>query len=90
MQYITGTPMTLLRQTTGTSVALCPSGLNVIGGGFTTSVPPGSNGNAVDMQVFHSVNSGSTIWSVSAGNLAQGGDNRSLTLVAFAICATVR
>ena len=90
MQYITGTPLTLLKLTTGTAIATCPSGRNVIGGGFTATVPSGSSANPAFIQVFNSVNSGSTTWSVSATNAALGSGNRSLTLTAYAICAMVQ
>ena len=90
MQYITGTPLVLLKQTIGTAIATCPSGRSVLGGGFTATVPSGSSAIPAYMQAFDSVNSGSTIWSVSAANAAQGGGNRSLTLTAYAICAIVQ
>ena len=90
LQYIAGTPATLLKLTTGTAIAMCPSGRSVIGGGSTTGVPAGSNANPAYMQVFNSVNSGSTSWSVSGTNAESGGGNRSLTLTAYAICAIVQ
>jgi hypothetical protein len=90
LQYTTGTSLTLLKQTIGTTIATCSSGRSVIGGGFTTTVPSGSSAIPAFMQVFNSANSGSTIWSVSAANAAQGSGNRSLTLTAYAICAIVQ
>jgi hypothetical protein len=90
LQYITRPPLTLLKLTTGTAIAACPSGHNVIGGGFATTVPAGSSANPAFMQVFKSTNGGSTTWSVNATNAASGGGNFSLTLTVYAICAIVQ
>jgi hypothetical protein len=89
LQYITGNPLTLLKQATGTALAACPSGLKVISGGFMTTVPPGSNASPVALEVFNSVFSGVNGWSVSATNTANG-NNAALILTAYAICAFVQ
>jgi hypothetical protein len=90
LQYITGIPLTLLKLTTGTATATCPTGRNVIGGGYTTTVPSGSFAAQAFMQVFSSANSGMTIWSVSGTNASVGNGNLSLTLTSYAICAVVQ
>jgi hypothetical protein len=89
LQYIVGSPITLLKQTTGTATATCPAGLRVISGGYTTSVPTGSQADPFDIQVFSSVFSGITDWIVNAKNSAQP-NNASLVLTAYAICAVVQ
>ena len=89
MQYITGPPLTLPKQATGTATAVCPAGLNVISGGFTTTVPPGSNANANAMQVVNSVFSGLNTWSATATNTAFA-NNSPLVLTAYAVCAFVQ
>jgi hypothetical protein len=90
LQYIIGSPLTLLKLTTGTAIATCPSGRNVIAGGFTTTVPNGSSANPAFMQVFSSANSSPSVWSVSATNAAVGNGNLNLILMAYAICASVQ
>ncbi len=89
LQYVSGAPLTLAKLTSGTATATCPTGLTVIGGGYTTTVPGGSNAEAASMQVFTSASSGPNTWSVSATNGAKGGGDHSLTLTARAICANV-
>jgi hypothetical protein len=89
LQYVTGIPLTLLKQTTGTATAMCPAGLNIISGGFTTAVPAGSNATPSAMRVFNSFFSGVNGWSVSATNTASG-NNAALSLTAYAICALVQ
>ena len=89
LQYITGTPFTLLRQMTGTATATCPAGLRVISGGYTTTAPTDSQADPFDIQVFSSIFNGMTGWSVSAKNSAHP-NNASLVLTAYAICALVQ
>ncbi|MDX6303544.1 MAG: hypothetical protein QOI77_513, partial [Blastocatellia bacterium] len=89
LQYVSGAPLTLAKQTSGMATVTCPIGLKIIGGGYTTTVPVGSGANSAFMQVFSSANSGSTVWSVSAANAAFGNGNQSLTLTARAMCANV-
>jgi hypothetical protein len=100
LQTILGTPVTLLRNTTGTASVSCPAGLKVIAGGFSTSVPAGSSAGAADLQVFISIPSGAAGWSASGKNNASGsngnngngnnGNNVTLTLQAYALCAVVQ
>jgi hypothetical protein len=90
LQYVSGTPLTIPKLTSGTATVTCPAGLTVIAGGYTTTVPGGSSANPAFMQIFLSANNGSTVWRVSATNAASGGGNRSLTLTAHAICALVQ
>ena len=80
--------MTLSKQASGTAAAVCPAGLQVIGGGFNTTVPAGSTATPNLMQVFSSAPSGTTAWTVSATN----GTNKTadLTITAYAICAVVQ
>jgi hypothetical protein len=89
LQYITGSPLTLLRQATGTAIATCPAGLRVISGGYATTVPTDSQANPFDIQIFSSIFSGMTGWTVSAKNSAHP-DNASLVLTAYAICSVVQ
>lgn len=49
LQYITGTPVTIGRQSTGTATAACPAGLKIIVGGYSTALPAGSNANLSDL-----------------------------------------
>jgi hypothetical protein len=90
LQYVTGIPLTLLKLATGTATATCPAGRNVIGGGYTTTVPSGSSAAQAFMQVFSSAYSGTTIWSVSGTNASVGNGNLNLVLTAYAICAIVQ
>jgi hypothetical protein len=87
LQYVTGAPLHLAKQTTGTTTATCPSGLKVIAGGYITTVPNASAADPGQMQVFSSANSGTTAWLVSATNNAAGSGNHKLILTAYAICA---
>jgi hypothetical protein len=89
LQYITGSPLLLLKQATGTATATCPAGLNVISGGFTTSIPPGSSASTSAMQVISSLFSGSNAWSVTGTNTANS-NSATLRLTAFAVCAFVQ
>ena len=89
VQYITGSPVTLGKNVTGTATATCPAGLQVISGGFTTTIPAGSVHSPGDMQVFSSVFSGMTGWSVTATN-NNSSNSGSLTLTAYAVCAVVQ
>ena len=89
LQYITGSPLLLLKQTTGTATATCPAGLNVISGGYTTTVPPGSSATPSVMQVFSSVFSGVNAWSVTGTNNANS-NSATLLLTAYAVCALVQ
>jgi hypothetical protein len=89
LQYVTGSPLTLERQETGTAIAACPAGLKVISGGYNTTVPNGSRADRFDLQVFRSMFSGLTEWSVSAKNSAHP-SNASLILTVYAICAVVQ
>ena len=75
--------MTLAKHATGTVTAVCPAGKSLIGGGFTTAAPGGSNDNPGLMRVFSSASSNPTTWSVSAYNDANG----NLILTAYAVCA---
>lgn len=86
LQYITGIPLTLIRQETGTAIATCPAGLKVISGGYNTTVPVGSQADASDIQIFSSMFSGLTGWSVRAKNSAHPNE-ASLMLTVYAICA---
>lgn len=89
LQYINGSSLTLLRQETGTATAICPAGLKVISGGYNTTVPTGSQADPFDIQIFSSMFSGLTGWSVRAKNGAHA-ENASLVLTAYAICAVVQ
>ena len=89
LQYITGNPLLLLKQTTGTATASCPAGLNVISGGFTTTVPAGSSASPFAMQVFSSVFGGVNAWSVTGANNSNS-NSATLLLTAFAVCALVQ
>jgi hypothetical protein len=89
LQYVTGNPLTLSSQATGTAAAMCPAGLNVISGGYTTTVPNGSMANASDIRIFSSAFNGATGWSVSATNNARA-QGASLVVTAYAVCATVQ
>ena len=89
LQYITGIPLTLIRQETGTAIATCPAGLRVISGGYNTTVPAGSQADASDIQIFSSMFSGLTGWSVKAKNSAHPNE-ASLILTVYAICAAVQ
>jgi hypothetical protein len=89
LQYITGSPLTLIKQTTGTATAACPAGLNIISGGYTTTVPVGSSANPSTMHVFSSVFAGLNSWSVTATNTTNS-NNAALVLTAYAICALVQ
>jgi hypothetical protein len=89
LQYITGIPLTLIRQETGTAIATCPAGLRVISGGYNTTLPDGSKADASDIQIFSSMFSGLTGWSVKAKNSAHPND-ASLILTVYAICAAVQ
>jgi hypothetical protein len=89
LQYITGSPLTLARQATGTATATCPAGLRAISGGYATTVPTDSQADPSNIQIFSSIFSGTTGWSVSAKNSAQP-NNASLVLTAHAICAVVQ
>lgn len=86
LQYLTGTPLTLAKHATGTATAVCPAGKSVVGGGFTTTAPVGSNDNPGLLRVFSSAGSSPTTWSVSAYNEANG----NLFLTAYAVCAFVQ
>jgi hypothetical protein len=89
LQYITGSPFLLLKQATGISTATCPVGLNVISGGFTTTIPVGSSAETSAMQVISSVFNGSNAWSVTGTNTANS-NSATLLLTAFAVCAFVQ
>jgi hypothetical protein len=89
MQYITGSPLLLLKQTTGTATAACPAGLNIISGGFTTTVPAGSSASPFAMRIFSSVFSGVNAWSVTGTNDSNP-NSATLLLTAFAVCALVQ
>jgi hypothetical protein len=89
LQYITGIPLTLIRQETGTAIATCPAGLKVISGGYNTTVPTGSQADASDIQIFSSMFSGLTGWSVRAKNSAHPNE-ASLILTVYAICAAAQ
>jgi len=88
LQYVTGPSLTLLKQTTGTFTATCPAGLKVLSGGFSTTVPAGSTAGAFDIRIFVSTFSGNNAWTVTAKNGASG-NNASLVLTAYAVCAIV-
>lgn len=91
LQYVTGTPLTILKSSFGTATAGCPAGKSAIGGGFGTSVPAGSSAMPAFMQVDTSFYDMATMrWVVSATNAATGSGNRSLVLTAYAVCATVQ
>ncbi|MDT7807598.1 MAG: hypothetical protein QOJ70_1411 [Acidobacteriota bacterium] len=89
LQRISSSPVTLIKQMSGMATATCPAGLQVIAGGFTTTVPVGSNGDPSTMQVFSSIFSGINGWSVSAANGSKA-NNAALVLTAYAICAVVQ
>lgn len=91
LEFVTGTPLTILKSTSGTTTAGCPAGKSVIAGGFTTSVPSGSSALPVYMQVHNSFyDTLLSLWSVTGTNAASGGGNRSLVLTAYAVCANVQ
>ena len=73
----------------GTAIATCPAGLKVISGGYNTTVPTGSQAEASDIQIFSSMFTGLTGWSVKAKNSAHP-DSASLILTVYAICAAVQ
>ena len=79
-------PVTLPKQVTGTATATCPAGRSVVGGGFTTTVPSGSNAKPAQMQVSNSSPSTSAAWSVTGTNSGNG----NLVLTAYAMCAAVQ
>ena len=88
---MTGTPLTILKSSSGTATAGCPVGKSMIAGGFTTSVPSGSSALPVFMQVHNSFyDTLPSLWSVTGTNVASGGGNRSLVLTAYAVCAVVQ
>jgi N-acetylneuraminic acid mutarotase len=89
LQYVAGSPLTLSSQATGTATATCPAGLKVISGGYTTTVPNGSQANASDIRIFGSAFNGATGWSVGATNNARG-NGASLVVTPYAVCATVQ
>jgi hypothetical protein len=68
---------------------VCPSGLKIISGGFTTSIPLGSGADLSEMLVSSSVFAGLNSWSVTATNTS-GGNNSALVLTAYAVCAFVQ
>jgi hypothetical protein len=86
VQYVTGSPLTLAKHVAGTATAVCPAGKSIIGGGFTSTAPSGSNDDPGLMRVYSSAVSNPTTWSVSALNDASG----NLILTAYAICAYVQ
>lgn len=91
IQHITGTPVTILKSTSGSATAACPAGKAVIGGGYSTSEVNGSSANPGLMQINSSYfDPNTSVWTVSGTNVAGGGGNLSLVLTAYAICATVQ
>jgi len=58
-------------------------------GGYNTTVSTGSQAEASDIQIFSSVFSGLTGWSVKAKNSAHANE-ASLILTVYAICAAVQ
>ena len=86
---ITGVPVRVNAGASGTATATCPAGTNMTGGGFGTDVPPGSSASPAQMNVHSSGVSRASAWSVSGSNGAPGtpGQNRDLTLSAYAVCA---
>jgi hypothetical protein len=91
LQYVTGTPLTLLKSTSGTASAGCPAGKSVIGGGYRTSIPAGSSTFSVYMQIDSSYyDAGTMLWTVNGTNASSGGGNRSLVLTPYAVCVTVQ
>ena len=90
LQHVTGSPVTVLRSESQTAAATCPNGKTVIGGGFTTGVPPGSSARPEAMIVFSSASNATTGWSVSGANTTpRNNGDASLTLTAYAVCAVV-
>jgi hypothetical protein len=87
---ITGTAVVIQKQSSGTAIAACTSGKKIFGGGYTTAVPPGSSSSLEMMTVFNSFADGLLSWSVSGFNNSNGGQDRSLSLTAYAICAVVQ
>ena len=91
LQHATGTPVTILKSTSGMATAGCPAGKSVIGGGYLTTVPAGSNALSVYMQIDSSYYDALTmLWTINGTNAASGGGNRSLILTAYAVCAIVQ
>ena len=90
LEQVTGTPVTILRGENGTSIATCPNGKTVLGGGFSTAVPAGSSARPEAMIVFSSMSDGTTGWKVRGTNTTSRNDGGTqLTLTAYAICAVV-
>ena len=91
LEYVTGAPVTIGSQTTGTAIAVCPAGKRPIAGGYTTEVPAGSMSGTFNMQVFSSTPVGSASWSISGFNADNGkSGKKDLALKAYAICAVVQ
>ena len=66
----------------------CPSGLKVISGGYNITIPNGSAADPSDIQIFSSMFTGLTGWSVSGKNNAHP-NSASLILTVYAICGIV-
>jgi hypothetical protein len=86
---ITGTPVIIQKQSSGTAVATCTNGKKILGGGYMTGVPQGSSSSPEMMTVFTSFADSLLSWSVKGFNNSNGGQDRSLTLTAYAVCAVV-
>lgn len=92
LQYVTGTPTVIPKNTSMIAVAMCPAGKSVIGGGYSTSIPPGSNASPEFLLVTgFSFATPSTSWTVSVTNLGKGNgnNNRDLLVTAYAVCVQV-
>jgi hypothetical protein len=79
----------MLKGESRASMATCPNGKVVLGGGFSTSVPAGSLARPEGMIVFSSVSDGPTGWIVNGSNTTSRNSDGALTLTAYAICAVV-
>jgi hypothetical protein len=89
-EVVTGAAVTIAKQTAGASTATCPSGKSVISGGFQTSVPSGSSASLQMIDMLNSFPNNTSSWRVRGFNSASGAGNQSLTLTAYAICASVQ
>lgn len=90
LEHVTGSPVSVLRGENGTSIATCPSGKRVLGGGFSTDVPTGSSARPEAMIVFSSMSDGTSGWLAKGTNTTSRNDGGArLTLTAYAVCGVV-
>lgn len=85
---MSGTAVSIAKNSSGDASVTCPGNLKVIAGGYSTTVPNGSNAAAADLKVYNSLPVGTNGWTVSGSNTpGTGSGSGALALRAYAICA---